>query len=58
MTADDDYTIFYDDAAVAGVTFSSLQTPIVVPYGKSVLIRMSYDFPSGCVAQLWTCAAK
>ena len=54
----DDYGIFYDDVAVAGVTFSSPQTPLVVPYGKSVLIRMSYDFPDGCAAQLWTLTAK
>ena len=30
----------------------------MVPYGKFVLIRVSYDFPSGHSAQLWAIAAK
>ncbi len=53
-----DFVSYYDDADVAAVTFLSPQTPLEVPYGASVLIRMSYDFPSGYAAQLWTCAAK
>ena len=54
----DDNSIFEDDAAVANVVFASPQTPLSVPYGKSVLIRMSYDFPAGYAAQLWTTAAQ
>lgn len=54
----DDSVPDYDDADVAAATFLSPQTSLDVPYGATVLIRMSYDFPPGYAAQLWTCAAK
>lgn len=54
----DDSVSYDDDADVAAVTFLSPQTSLDVPYGATVLIRMSYDFPPGYAAQLWTCAAK
>ena len=49
----DDYMVFYDDDALAKIVFLPPQTPIVVPKGKSVFFKMSYDFPDGYGAFLW-----
>ena len=51
ITVVDDHQVFYDlhngTIDSSDVVFSSPQTHIVVPYGKTLLFRMSYDFPDG-----------
>ena len=49
----DDYEVFYDNDALSKVVFLPPQTPGVVPKGKSVLFKLSYDFPDGYGASLW-----
>ena len=50
----DDYMVFYDSDAVAKIAFLPPQTPVMVSKGKSVIFKMSYDFPDECPAFLWT----
>ena len=50
----DSNEVFYDKAALSKVSFLPPQTPVVVPKGKSVLFELSYDFPDGYGANLWT----
>ena len=35
-------------------TFVPPETPLEVPYGKTVLFRVEYDFPEGYGARVWT----
>ena len=49
----DDYEVFYDNAALAKIAFLPPQTPVVVTKGKSVIFKMSYDFPDKYSGYLW-----
>ena len=46
---DDNRRNMYDKA-----TFVPPDTPLEVPYGKTVLFRVEYDFPEGYGARVWT----
>ena len=41
-------------ASKDGVRFLPPETDLEVPYGKSVLFRVEYDFPEGYSARVWT----
>ena len=39
-----------------GVKFLSPETHLEVPFGKSAVFRVEYDFPKGYGARVWTCS--